>query len=628
MTGRLATRTSDRLAAVDLSLRRFRTATCTALSVVLALVGEWWFVHATGVLQAKLPPRAPAAALAAVETQHHGIVVLAMLLGSVIAVLSGILANGSTARGQLLTVGNIAVTSAAFATIGLALGMYRGAALVLMVIIAAVGAYGRRYGQYAAVAGTVALVGYLYGYFVSRPLGVGAAGWTAVMVAIGAAASVVIRTLFFRPSTRRELVLSARTYGARVQRVFEIAMTARQEPPRWRRTEREQRLARVDEAALALEAQLRLFARSSPVRGTEVDGLVEALFDEEIAVTEVVRNVRLLPTAAPDLLRQHLRCLVRALAATNPDDAEDAIHTLRAELGDNARTTADGTAQISRVVAHRIVDAADALVQAGPSVVSRVVELAAKSGSDAPAPPALAPVVARPPSSAAVGGRAALVSVRPSVPPYLRAMVQMTVAVSIAIVAGYALAGQRFYWAVISVLVVLLGTNTLAEQLRKAGERVVGVLVGVGVGTGLVDLVGHSSVWSAVIVVLAVWLGVYFIRGYHWGTMALAVTVSLSQAYLSLGEFSNGLLWERWPRWHSGPPLPWSPSQSCCPFGPEVSSTRRWPKRWNRCRISPTLPRPSPPAIRRDATYGSWVVEWTATSKPWRRRPNPCGSDP
>jgi uncharacterized membrane protein YgaE (UPF0421/DUF939 family) len=34
-----------------------------------------------------------------------------------------------------------------------------------------------------------------------------------------------------------------------------------------------------------------------------------------------------------------------------------------------------------------------------------------------------------------------VVSVRPSVPPYLRATAQMTVGVSIAIVVGYALAG-------------------------------------------------------------------------------------------------------------------------------------------------------------------------------------------
>jgi uncharacterized membrane protein YccC len=546
MTLWLATSISDRLAAVDPSFRRLRTATCTALSIALTLGAEWWFVHATGALQAKLPPRPSAVALAAVETQHHDIVVLAMVLGSVIALLCGILANGPTARGQLLTVGNIAVTATAFATVGLALGGYRDPALVLMVIIAAVGAYSRRYGQHAAVAGTVALIGYIYGYFVSGPLGVGAAGWTAVMVVIGAAAFVVIRALFFRPSTRRELVLSARTYGACVRRLFEIAMNPRQEPPRWPRTALEQWLVRVDEAALALEAQLLRFAQSSPVEGTEVDRLLEALFDEETAVIESVGSVRLLPAAAPDPLRQQLRCLPRALAAHNQDGTRDAIQTLRAELEDNSWETADDTARSNRVLALRRVDAADGLVQAGPSVVSRVVELAAKTGrTDAPAPPALASVAARRPSSTAVGGRDAMVSVRPSVPPYLRATAQMAVAMSIAIVAGYAMAGQRFYWAVISVLIVLLGTNTVAEQLRKGGERAVGVLVGVGVGTGLVDLVGHNSSWSAVIVVLAVWIGVYSIRGYHWGTMALAVTVSLSQVYLSLGQFSDGLLWER-----------------------------------------------------------------------------------
>ena len=72
----------------------------------------------------------------------------------------------------------------------------------------------------------------------------------------------------------------------------------------------------------------------------------------------------------------------------------------------------------------------------------------------------------------------------------------MTVAVSIAIVAGHALAGQRFYWAVISVLVVLLGTNTLAEQLRKGGERAVGVLVSADGGEPE-ELRAHKVVLSA-----------------------------------------------------------------------------------------------------------------------------------
>jgi hypothetical protein len=118
------------------------------------------------------------------------------------------------------------------------------------------------------------------------------------------------------------------------------------------------------------------------------------------------------------------------------------------------------------------------------------------------------------------------------------------VAVTIAIVAGSVIDPQRFYWAVIAAVLALAGTNTSIEQVRKAVYRVIGTVVGVVVGTAFVDVVGHHSVWSVVVVLASLFLGLYLVR-VNYAFMAMAITVALTQVYLSLGEFSHGLLLNR-----------------------------------------------------------------------------------
>ena len=92
------------------------------------------------------------------------------------------------------------------------------------------------------------------------------------------------------------------------------------------------------------------------------------------------------------------------------------------------------------------------------------------------------------PGSAVIAGAASLerggtgLVERIRLAPYARIAIQMGVAVGGAIIAGDALSGRRFYWAVIAAFITFMGANTAGEQLRKSvlpgGRTVVGVIVG------------------------------------------------------------------------------------------------------------------------------------------------------
>ncbi len=125
--------------------------------------------------------------------------------------------------------------------------------------------------------------------------------------------------------------------------------------------------------------------------------------------------------------------------------------------------------------------------------------------------------------------------------PYARIAIQMGIAVGGAIIAGDALSGRRFYWAVIAAFITFMGANTAGEQMRKSVFRVAGTVVGVIVGAVLAHLVG-DVVWLQIVVVLvSLFLGLYLFR-VNYAFMTIGITVMVSQLYVELDEFSNSLL--------------------------------------------------------------------------------------
>jgi hypothetical protein len=74
--------------------------------------------------------------------------------------------------------------------------------------------------------------------------------------------------------------------------------------------------------------------------------------------------------------------------------------------------------------------------------------------------------------------------------PWVRAAVQVGVAVGAATVVGDVISGRRFYWAVIAAFVSFIGVNNNLEQVRKAVLRVGGTVVGIVIGSLLAALDG------------------------------------------------------------------------------------------------------------------------------------------
>jgi uncharacterized membrane protein YccC len=537
----------DRLAGSDPGFNRLIVATRGAITIALALIVEWWFASATGTLDLPTRPGMSTAQTAALALQHHDALVIAMLLGGVVALNTAVSVNDSTIARQSVTLVYIGVITSATLTLGLWIGPHRVPALVGMVVLLVIGAFARRFGPRGSISGILMFLGYFFGYFLSSEVRLGQVGWLVAEIWLAVAVGAVVRTLIFRPEPDRAVQRAIRSYRARSQKIFLLAVELFDAPSERARRELRRQLIRLNEAALIVEGQL------GQVEGElRRDGLAlhQRLFDTELALTNVARfveafaSMKLSPTH-----RQAVRRALAELAAGRPEQASRVAGDLAGSISEDE--PADPT---ERVILHRFARSVETLgtllsaEDASADGADRDAE-SSDEGQGGTFRPAVALQAGWLPGSAAVSAEASALgrtgrSNRLALPPNGRAAIQTATAVTIAIVAGSVIDPQRFYWAVIAAALALAGTNTSIEQVRKAVFRVIGTLVGVVVGTGFVDLVGHHSVWSVVVVVASLFLGLYLVR-INYAFMAMAITVALSQAYLSLGEFSHGLLLNR-----------------------------------------------------------------------------------
>jgi uncharacterized membrane protein YgaE (UPF0421/DUF939 family) len=534
------------------------------LAIGVVIAAEYLFVRATGALQVPIPPRAPAAAAGQLWMLNHALMVIAIMLGAILAMISGFgIGMFATARDQLITILFLPLPLVALLAVGLTVHV-RVISLALLAVVLAIGTYCRRFGPRGFMGGMLAFMGAFLGFFIQDYVKLGQFGWLAAEIAVGVAAMIVVHFTFFPPRPDAAVRRMQRSYGARaralaseVAEVYEAVARSGESEGDGREERRLQRqLLRLNEAALLIDAQL---SPAAVPAGWSAAALHQRLFDAEFGLSNVARFAlalarRRLPAPASALIVAALRGVRDADPAAVFDSAE-AIRQLLD--GHDPAVTPDDRVLLHRFAtsvtdlgtalrAFRLYPASQPPDDAVPDeAVPDTAKLDGTAGEDFQ--PQVATFGGWLPGSATVaaaasqerGGSGLIERIR--LAPYARIAIQMGIAVAGAIIAGDALSGRRFYWAVIAAFITFMGANTAGEQMRKGVFRVLGTVVGVLAGALLAHLVG-DVVWLQVVVVLvSLFLGLYLFR-VNYAFMVVGITVMVSQLYVELDEFSNSLL--------------------------------------------------------------------------------------
>jgi uncharacterized membrane protein YgaE (UPF0421/DUF939 family) len=521
----------DRFLGSDPGLNRLRTAAQTVITIALALVVERAFVAVTGATQVPTGPGAPPSAAAA----NHAHLVIALMIGAVIGMLSTFTVHDPTVRGQVISMLLMPVFMVPALILGMLVGGHRTVSLACLTLLMGVGTYARRFGPRGFMAGNLLFMGDFFGLFLRSGLTVVDLIWLVAELLVGLAVAIVVRFSLFAPLPHRALRRTQRSYAARARRLAVLALdTFDSGGARQRRLHRQ--LVRLNEAALMIDAQL---ANPEALRnGGTARVLHERLFDLEVALSNVARFAAALSRVP---LPAEQRRLVRAALV---DVAGGDLGAARAHAEDLiARLNPSAGEEIGApdVVAHRFAVSVRALAGAMTEWL-RTGESAAGEVGFVPATSLFGGWL---PGSSRVSADASAEPARPgegvALRAYTRAALQMTLAVALACVLGSLVSRGRFYWAVIATFITFTGANTSGEQVRKAFWRVLGTLVGIVVGSGLVDLVGTNAYASIAVILAALFVGFYLIR-ISYAFFVVGITVMISQLYQDLGEFSDALL--------------------------------------------------------------------------------------
>jgi uncharacterized membrane protein YccC len=125
-----------------------------------------------------------------------------------------------------------------------------------------------------------------------------------------------------------------------------------------------------------------------------------------------------------------------------------------------------------------------------------------------------------------------------------RSAIQAVVGGALAVIAGELVSHQRWYWAVLTVLVVFLGSSTAGATFVKGARRLAGTFIGIASGVLLALLVSGSTPATLALILVCVFGMVYMSR-VSQVMMAFFITTMLGLLYSLLGTFSIDVLWIR-----------------------------------------------------------------------------------
>ncbi|MCW2676280.1 MAG: hypothetical protein JWR70_1320 [Modestobacter sp.] len=522
----------DRLAGADPGLTQLRTGLQSVLGIAVGVGLVYLFVRLTGALQ--LPANAAPAAV--VSAYDHALLIVSMLLAGMVAMMAGFMISDRTARGQLVSSLLLPVPMLAAMAAGLAVGPHHVPSLVFVVALMTAAVYARRWGPPGFRSGMVAFNGGFLGFFLHAQIGLRDIGWLTAFMWIGVLASLLVRFTLLRPDPERTLARMRRSWDARARRLLQLAVTALETEDAARTHALQERLrrqvVRLNESTLMIDAQL---AGSLP--GTAA-AQAQRLFDVELALSNCARFAGAMAvTRAEPAARAAGRRTLSAVLAGDASAVLTAAGRLRLSTWSSVRTT---------VLAHRLAASAEECVRARRELDAAIAQRRSGSPEEEFTPavtlnagflPGSVPVSA---AASTTPGRGGLLD-RATMPSYVRSSIQIAVAGTLAVVVGDVVSGQRLYWAVLATFLAFVAASNSGEQVRKALFRVTGTAIGIVVGDLLVHVTG-GHVWSSLLIVLvALFFGIYLIR-VNYTFMTIGITVTMSQLYVQLGEFSWGLL--------------------------------------------------------------------------------------
>jgi hypothetical protein len=539
---RIRSRWFDLLLGSDPGLNRLRGAAQSVLAIAVALGAEWAFVHLTGALQIESGETASVATASKVAAANHDLLAIAMLLGAIVGLIASAGVQDPTAKSQATTFLILPIPILSALALGIVIGHDRTVALVAIALVLALGIYLRRLGPRGFLGGQLLFIGYFIGFSLHSAVRIGDLGWLAAEVGVGLGVVTLVRFAIFYPHPGRALGRTLRSFDVRARVVCSLALdlfgTARLDPRRVRRMRRQ--LIRLNEAALIVDAQLG--DPGAVPDGSSGELLHQRLFDIELALTNIARFSQSMASLdLPFAQRSEVRLALFELSRGNKTLAKAHAETLNSLLRAAGRAPA-AEDQTAAVVARRFAGSVLDLCEA-------MTEWAALGATDTENSTFHSSVVLLGgwlPGSAHVSSTASLEGGTQwgegfGLARYTRNAIQIGVAAGVAIVLGELVSPQRFYWAVLAVFITFMGAHNAGEQVRKAVFRVVGTVVGIGVGSLLVSAVGHHTSWSIAIILVSLFLGLYLFR-ISYALLAVAITVTVSQLYQQLGEFTNSLL--------------------------------------------------------------------------------------
>ncbi|MFI8348591.1 FUSC family protein [Streptomyces sp. NPDC085596] len=122
-----------------------------------------------------------------------------------------------------------------------------------------------------------------------------------------------------------------------------------------------------------------------------------------------------------------------------------------------------------------------------------------------------------------------------------RQAVQAVAGAGFALVLGQLLSGQRWYWAVGATWWVFVNTASRGETLVRGFRRVLGTVLGIGLGL-LVALPVHGAVVPSLVLVAVAVFGIFYSAAVSYTWMMLCVTLLAEVLYGLLGVLTPSLL--------------------------------------------------------------------------------------